>query len=162
VVAGQTRHRAVAGETALGRSIQKADAFPGKGNTLKQLQGQGVQVLPKLITAHDHTVTFAKGVTAEITTGIWAIGYRDDSVWVKVPEVKDARSIAAIFVGVATAAITGPAWLLVLGLAGHALKDLWQHRRQHVAGTRWWAPFCCTVDLVAAALITLAILEGML
>jgi hypothetical protein len=71
-------------------------------------------------------------------------------------------SIAAIFVMVAAAAITGPAWLLVIGLAGHAFKDLWQHRRQYVAGTRWWAPFCCTVDLVAAALITLAILGGML
>jgi hypothetical protein len=71
-------------------------------------------------------------------------------------------SIAALFVVVAAAAITGPPWLLVIGLLGHALKDLWQHRRQYVAGTRWWAPFCCTVDLVAAALITLAILGGML
>ena len=71
-------------------------------------------------------------------------------------------SIAALFVVVAAAAITGPAWLLVIGLLGHALKDLWQHRRQYVAGTRWWTPFCCTVDLVAAALITLAILGGIL
>ena len=71
-------------------------------------------------------------------------------------------SIAALFVVVAAAAITGPAWLLVIGLLGHALKDLWQHRRQFVTGTRWWAPFCCTVDLVAAALIALAILAGML
>jgi hypothetical protein len=71
-------------------------------------------------------------------------------------------SVAALFVLVAAAAITGPAWLLVIGLVGHALKDLWQHRRQYVAGTRWWAPFCCTVDLVAAALISLAILGGLL
>ena len=71
-------------------------------------------------------------------------------------------SVAALFVLVAAAAITGPAWLLVLGLVGHGIKDLWQHRRQYVAGTRWWAPFCCTVDLVAAALITVAILGGLL
>ena len=70
--------------------------------------------------------------------------------------------VAAIFVVVAAAAITGPAWLLVIGLVGHAFKDLWQHRRQYVAGTRWWAPFCCTVGLVAPALITLAILGGKL
>ena len=69
-------------------------------------------------------------------------------------------SVAARRVLVAAAAITGPAWLLVIGLVGHALKDLWQHRRQYVAGTRWWAPFCCTVDLVAAALIGLAMLAG--
>ena len=71
-------------------------------------------------------------------------------------------SVAALFVVVAAAALTGPAWLLVIGLLGHGIKDLWQHRRQFVTGTRWWAPFCCTVDLVAAALITLAILGGML
>jgi len=71
-------------------------------------------------------------------------------------------SVAALFVLVAAAAITGPAWLLVLGLVGHGIKDLWQHRRQYVAGTRWWAPFCCTVDLVAAALMSLAILGGLL
>jgi hypothetical protein len=27
---------------------------------------------------------------------------------------------------VAAAAVTGPAWLLVLGFTGHGLKDLWQ------------------------------------
>jgi hypothetical protein len=69
-------------------------------------------------------------------------------------------TIVVIFVGVAAAAIAGPSWLIVIGLVGHALKDLWQHHRQYVSGTRWWAPFCCTVDLVAAALIGFAILAG--
>ena len=71
-------------------------------------------------------------------------------------------SVAAIFVVVAAAAIPGPAWLLVIGLAGHGLKDLWQHRSHFVAGTRWWPPFCCAVDLVAAALITVRIAQGAL
>ena len=52
------------------------------------------------------------------------------------------------------------AWLIVAGLAGHGLKDLWQHRTQFVAGTRWWPPFCATVDFVAAALIAVAITAG--
>jgi hypothetical protein len=43
--------------------------------------------------------------------------------------------IAAAFVVVAAAGVTGPAWLLVVGLAGHGAKDLWQHRRQFVANT---------------------------
>lgn len=81
----------LSGETALGRYIQKADAFPGKGNTLKKLQGQGVRVVPKLIAAHGQSATFANGVAADVTTVIWATGYRDDSAWVKLPEVKDAR-----------------------------------------------------------------------
>ena len=60
-------------------------------------------------------------------------------------------SVAAVFVIVAAAAVTGSPWLLVLGLAGHGLKDLWQHRRQFVANTRWWPPFCLVVDWIAAA-----------
>jgi hypothetical protein len=45
-------------------------------------------------------------------------------------------AVAGLFVVVAAAAVTGPAWLLVLGFTGHGLKDLWQHHppplcRQH-------------------------------
>src|SRR3954470_3587106 len=37
-------------------------------------------------------------------------------------------TVASAFVGVAAAAVTGSAWLIVAGLAGHGLKDLWQER----------------------------------
>jgi hypothetical protein len=37
-------------------------------------------------------------------------------------------TVAGAFVIVAAAAVTGSPWLLVLGLAGHGVKDLWQHR----------------------------------
>ena len=69
-------------------------------------------------------------------------------------------TVAGAFVVVAAAAVTGSAWLLVVGLAGHGLKDFWQHRTQYVANTRWWPPFCAAVDFVAAALIALAITTG--
>jgi hypothetical protein len=65
--------------------------------------------------------------------------------------------VAAAFVVVAAAGVTGPAWLLVVGFTGHGFKDLWQHRRHFVptlAGGRrsawsstgspppsWW---CCS------------------
>src|SRR3978361_802927 len=39
-------------------------------------------------------------------------------------------SVTSAFVIVAAAAITGSPWLLVIGMAGHGLKDLWQHRTQ--------------------------------
>jgi hypothetical protein len=45
--------------------------------------------------------------------------------------------IAGVFVVVAAAGVTGPAWLLVLGLSGHGVKDFWQHRSHFVANTRW-------------------------
>jgi len=68
--------------------------------------------------------------------------------------------VAALFVVVAAAGVTGSAWLLVLGLAGHGLKDLWQHRTHFVRNTRWWPPFCATVDFVAAGILAGAVLTG--
>ncbi len=58
------------------------------------------------------------------------------------------------------AAVTGTPWLLVAGLAGHGFKDLWQHRRQLVANTRWWPPFRLVVDWAVAAIIAVEIVAG--
>jgi hypothetical protein len=68
--------------------------------------------------------------------------------------------VAAAFVVVAAAGVTGPAWLLVLGFVGHGFKDLWQHRRQFVANTRWWPPFCLVIDFVAAAILVVLLAAG--
>jgi hypothetical protein len=68
--------------------------------------------------------------------------------------------VAAAFVVVAATAVTGSVWLIVAGLAGHGLKDLWQERTGFVSNTRWWPPFCATVDFVAATLIALAIVTN--
>ncbi len=69
-------------------------------------------------------------------------------------------TVAGIFVIIAAAAVTGSSWLMVVGLAGHGLKDLWQHRRQFVANTRWWPPFCAVVDWTSATIVAAAILAG--
>jgi hypothetical protein len=69
-------------------------------------------------------------------------------------------AVATLFVLFAAAAVTGPAWLLVAGLTGHGLKDLWQHRTRFVAGTRWWPPFCAAVDWVAAIILAVALAAG--
>jgi hypothetical protein len=70
-------------------------------------------------------------------------------------------SVAFAFVVVAATAVTGSPWLLVIGLAGHGLKDLWQHRSHYVANTRWWPPFCMVVDWVVAAIIVVEIAAGL-
>ena len=70
-------------------------------------------------------------------------------------------SVAFAFVLVAATAVTGSPWLLVVGLTGHGLKDLWQHRTHYVANTRWWPPFCMVVDWVVAAIIVGEIAAGM-
>jgi hypothetical protein len=69
-------------------------------------------------------------------------------------------TVAAAFVVLAAAGITGSAWLIVIGFVGHGLKDLWQHRSHFVANTRWWPPFCMTIDFAAAAIIAVAIVSG--
>jgi len=69
--------------------------------------------------------------------------------------------VAFAFVVVAATAVTGSPWLLVAGMVGHGLKDLWQHRSHFVANTRWWPPFCMVVDFVVAAIIVGEIAAGM-
>ena len=68
--------------------------------------------------------------------------------------------VASSFVILAASAIASSPWLVVVGLVGHGIKDLWQHRTQFVANTRWWPPFCLVVDLVAAAIIAVLLLTG--
>jgi hypothetical protein len=70
-------------------------------------------------------------------------------------------AVASGFVILAAIGVTGSLWLLVAGLAGHGLKDLWQHRTQFVRAAQWWPPFCAAVDWVAAALIAVAITAGL-
>jgi hypothetical protein len=65
--------------------------------------------------------------------------------------------VASLFVLVAAVGVTASGWVLVVALLGHGLKDAWQHRTGFVANTRWWPPFCAAVDVVAAALIAVAL-----
>ena len=69
-------------------------------------------------------------------------------------------AVAGLFVVLAATSITATAWLLVLGYVGHGLKDAWQQRRQYVATTRWWPPFCAAVDWLVAAILVIAIAAG--
>ena len=68
--------------------------------------------------------------------------------------------IAAVFVLLAAASVTATAWLLVIGYAGHGIKDFWQERHQFVANTRWWPPFCACVDFVVALALIVQIATG--
>jgi hypothetical protein len=67
---------------------------------------------------------------------------------------------AAVFVGLASASVTGTAWLLVVGYIGHGLKDFWQERHHFVSNTRWWPPFCACVDFVVALVLIVEIAAG--
>src|SRR3954447_22101587 len=94
------------------------------------------------------------GVIAAIYVGLSVADGRPKVIAVET-------GVAFGFVLIAAAAISGSPWLLVVGLAGHGLKDLWQHRTHFVATTRWWPPFCMVVDFVVAAIIVVEIAAGM-
>src|SRR5690242_13221678 len=55
-------------------------------------------------------------------------------------------TVASMFLLLAATAVTGSPWLLVAAFVGHGVKDLWQERHHFVRNTRWWPPFCATVD----------------
>ncbi|MGE3844908.1 MAG: hypothetical protein AB7I50_25365 [Vicinamibacterales bacterium] len=69
-------------------------------------------------------------------------------------------AVAVGFILIATVGVVGPASLLVVGYAAHGLKDLWQERNQYVANTRWWPPFCVTIDWTVAVILLVEIAAG--
>ena len=69
-------------------------------------------------------------------------------------------TVATVFVVLAATAVTGSPWLLVLGFAGHGVKDLWQERTRYVVNTRWWPPFCAAVDWLVAIILVIEIAAG--
>lgn len=75
----------------IGRRLMLADPFPGKHLELDRLRERGITVVGRLTGAEGRRVTFAAGETAEVDAVIWATGYRDETGWVAIPEVKDAR-----------------------------------------------------------------------
>jgi hypothetical protein len=138
-----------------------AAAFPSwRANRAAMLWGIAVGVLqaatPVLIWWLDRATVYALGLVA---IAFIYVGFAVADGRPKVIAVESSVTLA--FVVVAAAAITGSPWLLVVGLAGHGLKDLWQHRTHFVANTRWWPPFCMIVDFVVAAILVGEIAAGM-
>jgi putative flavoprotein involved in K+ transport len=78
-------------ETTIGRYLMNADPFPGKDLKLRRIQRRGVGVVGRLLDVDGNDVSFATGETAQVDAVVWATGYKDDSRWVTVPEVKDTR-----------------------------------------------------------------------
>jgi len=148
-----------AGRTSDGSETRSAAASTRRGHTGLIAAGsfagaiQAISPLgfwwlePKTVYALGLTLIAAVYIGFSVADGRWKV-------------IAAESSVAGFFVVIAAASVSGPAWLLVLGLAGHGLKDLWQHRTQFVRNTRWWPPFCATVDWVAAGILTTAILMG--
>ncbi|HKY13285.1 MAG TPA: hypothetical protein VJM33_00060 [Microthrixaceae bacterium] len=68
--------------------------------------------------------------------------------------------VASMFVVLAAIAVTVTPWVLVIAYSGHGVKDFWQHRTHFVANTRWWPPFCATIDWLVAFVLVILISAG--
>lgn len=139
-------------------AARRRGAAAGRGRELRTPVAWGVVVgclqaaSPLALFWLDAATVYALGLV--LIAAIY-IGFAVADGRGKVIAVETA--VASVFVVVAAAGVTGSGWLLVAGLAGHGLKDLWQHRTGFVANTRWWPPFCATVDFVVAPLLAVAI-----
>jgi putative flavoprotein involved in K+ transport len=78
-------------ESAIGRYLMKTDPFPGKALELERLREQGIVVVGRIVRAEGKKVAFSSVESTELDAVIWATGYRDESDWVAIPEVKDER-----------------------------------------------------------------------
>ena len=78
-------------ESRIGRYLRKADPFPGKGLELERLRERGVGVVGRVTQADGKKVVFADEKAAEVDAVVWATGYRDDTGWAEIPEVKGTQ-----------------------------------------------------------------------
>jgi putative flavoprotein involved in K+ transport len=76
-------------ESRIGRFLMKADPFPGKHLELDRLRQRGVEVVGRVTQTGGKKISFADGKAGEVDAVVWATGYRDDTGWVAIPEVKD-------------------------------------------------------------------------
>jgi putative flavoprotein involved in K+ transport len=78
-------------DSFVGRKMRAMDAFPNRERDFAALRRKGIRIMPKLVQANGNSVTFQNGASVPVNAIIWAVGYRDDSDWVDIPEVKDSQ-----------------------------------------------------------------------
>jgi putative flavoprotein involved in K+ transport len=78
-------------DSFIGRKLRAMDSFPNRQRDFDALRRKGIQIVPKVTQADGNTITFANDTNVSVNSVVWAMGYRDDSGWVAIPEVKDAQ-----------------------------------------------------------------------
>jgi hypothetical protein len=80
----------------------------------------------------DSATVYASGLGLALIASVY-IGFSvADGRW---KAIAVESGVAAVFVLVVAVAVTGSAWFLVAGLAGHGLKDAWHYRIRFVTNT---------------------------
>lgn len=80
-------------DSAMGRLLRKADAFPNRGRSLAALAFSGVEIVPRLVGADGTAAKFSDGRAIDVRTVIWAVGYREDNSWMRIPGATDTNGV---------------------------------------------------------------------
>jgi putative flavoprotein involved in K+ transport len=75
-------------ESRIGRRLMARDPFPGRHLKLSRLREAGVATGPRLAGVDGKIARFEDGRCADISTVLWAAGYRDDTTWLDIPDAK--------------------------------------------------------------------------
>lgn len=78
-------------ESLHGKFVQLFDPIPGWDLRRSVLRRAGVKIVSRTTGGNGRSVEFANGPAETFAAVIWAIGYRDDSSWLRIPEAVDAR-----------------------------------------------------------------------
>jgi putative flavoprotein involved in K+ transport len=77
-------------DTLKGRFARAHDSFPGRHLRSGALRRRGIRIRPRTVNADGDSCVFADGTSEVCDTVIWAVGYADDSSWLRIPDAVDS------------------------------------------------------------------------
>ena len=104
----------VSTESRLGRRMSSREFIIGSSR--RQLRAKGIRFRPGVAGADGRTVRFTGGTSLDVSTVVWATGYRSDYSWIDIPGVVHDGQV------IHQRGATGVSGLYFLGLT-------WQHTR---------------------------------
>jgi len=104
----------VSTESRLGRRMSSRDFIIGSSR--RRLRAAGVRFRPGVADTQECTVRLADGTGLDVSTVVWATGYRPDYSWIDIPGVVQDGQV------IHRRGVTGVSGLYFLGLT-------WQHTR---------------------------------
>jgi len=78
-------------DSLYGRLVRALEAFPGWHLRRSALRRRGVRLVPRAVHAIGPQIQFADGAADAFAAVIWALGYREETSWLHIPEAVDGQ-----------------------------------------------------------------------
>ncbi|WP_133408192.1 flavin-containing monooxygenase [Parashewanella tropica] len=75
----------------IAKILKNRNPIPCANFNNKELKTLGVDIKPRLLSCSNEIVTFLDGSTKTIDVVIWAVGYQDNTQWLKLPHCSDGN-----------------------------------------------------------------------